>query len=340
LGESRVTQTDIQTNGGVANSDTGSPKKIRHRQWGGAAFGLLVSIVGLVAGRLGHLHPRFDVFSQFGVQFVAMALAFSCAMLFSRYKTLFGIAITAALLAAYGAWPHLVSSSLQSPPYQMVPDEKLLRLAHFNTYKNNDDFAAIAAEVLRLDADVVNLVEMSTAKKQAVLPLLKGKYPYIYDCKGGRYCDMAIASIYPIIEADGEGEWVGAPCIRVTLGGDMAGVTVVGVHTTRFPFSRAQLTQVRELVKKLETYPGELVVMGDFNATPFSRVTTTLEQGANLTRLTELPTWPSYAQLPQLAIDHIFASKAYRVVGNEQIGHSVGSDHFPILMTLAVKLAP
>lgn len=334
-----MAQTDSQTHG-VDKTDTGKPRKPRHRQWGGAAFWLMVSVGGLVAGRLGHLHPRFDVFSQFGVQFIAMALAFCCALLFSRYKTLFGMAITFALLAAYGAWPHLVSSQLQSPPYTMVAGEKLLRLAHFNTFKNNEDYAAIAAEVLRLDADVVSLVEMSTAKKMAVLPLLNAKYPYIYDCKGGRYCDMAIASIYPIIEADGEGEWIGAPYIRATLGGDMAGVTIIGVHTTRFPFSRAQLKQVRELVKKLETYTGEMVVMGDFNATPFSRVTTTLEQGTNLKRLTELPTWPSYVQLPQLAIDHIFASKAFRVVGNEQIGQSVGSDHFPILMTLAVKLAP
>ncbi len=335
-----MTQTDSQTNGGVDAPNSGKPKKLRHRQWGGAGLGLLVSVGGLIAGRLGHLHPRFDIFTQFGAQFIAMALAFSFAMLFSRYKALFGIALTAALLAAYGAWPHLVSSPLQSPPYQIVAGEKLLRIAHFNTYKNNNDYAAIAAEILRLDADVVSLVEMSTAKKQAVLALLKAKYPHINDCKGGRYCDMAIASIYPIIEADGEGQWIGAPYIRATLGGDMAGVTIVGVHTTRFPFSRAQLTQVRELVKKLETYTGEMVVMGDFNATPFSRITTTLEQGANLKQLTELPTWPSYAQLPQLAIDHVFASKAFRVVGNEQIGHSVGSDHFPILMTLAVKLSP
>ena len=82
------------------------------------------------------------------------------------------------------------------------------------------------------------------------------------------------------------------------------------------------------------------LMMGDFNTTPFSRLPGMIEDGLGLRRVTHLPTWPANAGLPQLAIDHIFASKAFRVVGNEQIGQSVGSDHFPILMTLAVKLAP
>ena len=317
-----------------------TPKIPRHRQWGGVGFWLLVSIGGLVAGRLGHLYPRFDVFAQLAVQFIAMAVAFTIASLFSRYKALIGMALTVALLAAYGAWPHLVSAHLQQGPYQIVAGEKLLRLVHFNSYKNNYDYDAIANEVLRLDADVVDMVEMDPKKMRAVLPKLKAKYPFIYDCDAGRICDMAIASKFPITRSDGMGEWIGAPYIRVTLGGEMAGVTVMAVHTTRFPYSRYQLRQVRELVKILDTNSGDLLVLGDFNATPFSRVTATLEQGANLTRLTELPTWPTYVQLPQLAIDHIFASKAFRVVGNQQIGESVGSDHYPILLTLALKRTP
>jgi endonuclease/exonuclease/phosphatase (EEP) superfamily protein YafD len=319
---------------------SGKPKTFRHRQWGGASFWLLFAIGGLVAGRLGQLYPRFDVFSQFSAQFIAMAIGFSCAMLFSRYKTFVGTAITAALLAAYGAWPHLVSTPLQQGPYQMVTGETLLRVAHFNTYKNNSDTKAITAEILRLNADVIDLVEMSTEKKLAILPGLKAKYPYQYDCSEIFDCDMAILSIYPMVAVSSRGEWVGAPYLRVTLGGAMAGVTVTGVHTTRFPYSRSQLTQVRELVKTLEWGPDNQVVMGDFNSTPFSRVVSTLEQGANVKRLTELPSWPTYWQLPQLAIDHVFASQKFRVVSNQQIGEAAGSDHYPILLTLALKRDP
>jgi endonuclease/exonuclease/phosphatase (EEP) superfamily protein YafD len=313
------------------------PRKPRHKQWGGAGFGLLAGIAGLVAGRLGHLYPQFDVFAQFGAQFVAMVIGFTVAIFMARFKTLIGMVLTLALLVAYGAWPHAVSANLNKGPFITSAGDQLLRVAHFNTYKNNLDFQAIANEVLRLDADVVSLVEMSRVKKQAILPLLKASYPHAYACEGVDHCDMAIVSKFPILSAEGKGHWLGAPYARVTLGGAMAGVTVYGLHTTRFPHSRYQLEQVQHMVKVFEQTPGNLVVMGDFNATPFSRVTRVLVENGNLSRITELPTWPANLELPQLSIDHIFISKNFRVAGNQQIGNAAGSDHYPILATLAFK---
>jgi endonuclease/exonuclease/phosphatase (EEP) superfamily protein YafD len=315
-------------------------KKPRHRQLGAATLGLLIAVGGLVAGRLGQLYPHFDVFAQFGMQFVMMATAFTVAAVIPRFKAMIGMALLVALMAGYSAWPHVVSKTLQPGPFQLAAGETPLRVAHFNTFKNNTDHQAIADEVLRLDADVVSLVEMSRVKKNAVLPLLQVKYPFIYDCAGVDFCDIAIVSKHTILDSDGQAHWVGPPYARVTLGGAMEGITVLAVHTTRFPHSRWQLRQVQALVKHLETYPGERIVMGDFNATPFSRVLATLQQGAKLERITTLPTWPAQIQMPQLAIDHIFVSEGLRVVGKQQIGDNVGSDHYPIVATLARKAAP
>jgi endonuclease/exonuclease/phosphatase (EEP) superfamily protein YafD len=318
-------------------NDNVKPTKLKHRQWGTATFGLLAGIAGLVAGRLGHLYPHFDVFAQFGAQFIMGTLAFAFGMMFTRFKTTIGIATTLALLAAYGAWPHLTSASLTNGPFILQTGEKQLRIAHFNTWAENTNYKAIADEILRLNADVVSLVEMDQKKKDTIIPALKAVYPNVFDCTGQIYCELVIISKYPLQQAEGNGHWVGAPYAKATLGGEMSGVTFVAVHTTRFPFSRAQLTQVRELVRKLESVSGDLVVMGDFNATPFSRVNSTFSEGANLARLTELPTWPAQLEIPQLAIDHAFASSNFRVIGNQQIGNAAGSDHYPIVLTLARK---
>ncbi len=326
-----VTQSDVDT------TPTTKVNKPRHRQWGGAFLGLLLGVGGLAAGRLGHLYPHFDVFSQFGLQFVAISISFSLAVFFPRYKGLVGSVLTVTILAVYGAWPHMVSSQLQAT-YAEIAGERNLRVAHFNTFKNNDDYDAIVGEVLRLDADVVTLIEMNKAKKQAVLFKLSKTYPYSYSCAPGKFCDQAIVSKIPFEAVDGKEIWTGPPYIMVRLGGKFSGVSVYGVHTTRFPHSRAQLTQIRAFTKLIENVPGERIVMGDFNATPFSRVLATLEQGADLDRTTELPTWPAQWQFPQLAIDHIFISKGFRVVGNQQIGNNAGSDHFPILETLALRV--
>lgn len=320
-------------------NDNVKKPKLKHRQWGTATLGLLFGLGGLIAGRLGHLYPHFDVFSQFGAQFIMGTLAFAFGMLFTRYKTTIGLATTVALLAIYGAWPHLVSTPLSNGPFIMQAGEKQLRIAHFNTWAENDDYAAIANEVLRLNADVVSLVEMDAKKKQAIIPALKTSHPYSFDCSASAFCELTIVSKYPILESEGNGLWIGPPYAQVSLGGEMTGVTFLSVHTTRFPRSRSQLKQVRELARKLESVSGDLIVMGDFNATPFSRVNSTFAESANLSRLTELPTWPTRIDLPQLAIDHAFASENFRVIGNQQIGNSAGSDHYPIVLTLARKVS-
>jgi endonuclease/exonuclease/phosphatase (EEP) superfamily protein YafD len=312
-------------------------KKPKHRQWSGAVLGLIFGMGGLVAGRLGHLYPHFDVFAQFGLQFLVVTISFVFALFFSKYKALVGIVFTIGLLALYSAWPHMVSSELQSKDFQLSAGETALRVGHFNTYKNNVNFDAITNEIIRLDADVVSLVEMSDRKKRDMLPKLLATYPYQMDCKQTANCQLAIISKYPIMQTEGKGLWVGPPYVMVKLGGAFSGVSVYAVHTTRFPFSRAQLKQVTELAKLLGNDPGQKVVMGDFNSTIFSRVLSTLENGAAMQRITDMPTWPAQIQMPQLAIDHILISEGFRVVGNQQIGRSVGSDHFPILATVALR---
>jgi endonuclease/exonuclease/phosphatase (EEP) superfamily protein YafD len=313
------------------------PLRLRHRQWSGVVVGLLIGIGGLTAGRLGHLYPHFDVFSQFGLQFLAICLAFICAVFFSRFKTLVGIVFTIALLALYSAWPHMVSSELQDRIFKIATGEQQLRIAHFNTYKNNLDYEAIAAEILRLDADVVGLLEMSNAKKNAILPKLLEKYPYQSDCLQKQHCDQAIVSKIPFGITAAQSLWDGPPYVMIKLGSNFSEVSIYSVHTTRFPHSRAQLKQINGLIKLLGNDPGQKIVMGDFNATVFSRVLSTLEKGAALQRITDLPTWPATYQMPQLAIDHIFISEGFRVVGNQQIGMSVGSDHYPIIATVALR---
>jgi endonuclease/exonuclease/phosphatase (EEP) superfamily protein YafD len=313
------------------------PPKLRHRQWGGVVIGLLVGIGGLTAGRLGHLYPHFDVFSQFGLQFLAICLAFICAVFFTRFKTLIGIVFTLALLALYSAWPHIVSSDLQGRTFNLAAGEKQLRIAHFNTYKNNLDYDAITTEVLRLDADVVGLLEMSNAKKNAILPKLLEKYPYQSNCLQEQHCNQAIVSKIPFGITAAQSLWEGPPYVMIKLGSNFSEVSIYSVHTTRFPHSRAQLKQINGLINLLADDPGQKIVMGDFNATLFSRVLSALEKGASLQRITDLPKWPATFQTPQLAIDHIFISEGFRVVGNQQIGMSVGSDHFPIIATLALR---
>ena len=315
------------------NADFATPTRRKHRQWGGAFLGLLFGMAGLTLGRLGQLYPAFDVFAQFSAQLIFVVFAFAFATFMPKYKALIGIVLFIMMCVAYGAWPIYFSGDVTKGPFPMAAGERAIRVAHFNTYIRNTDLAATAREIERLDADVVTLVEFDGSKRPVLQNLLRS-YPFQYICDDVPYCHLAIVSKHPILAVSAKGLWDGPAFINAKLGGAMQGLTVYGVHTTRFPRSRAQLRQIRAMVRHLEGQTGDMIVMGDFNATPFSRITTTLEQGAGLSRVTHMPTWPSTYGLPQLAIDHVFVSPNIRVLADQQVGNPSGSDHFPIVMTL------
>ena len=315
------------------NSDLPSPKRRQHRQWGGAFLGLLFGMGGLALGRLGQLYPAFDVFAQFSVQFIFVVFAFSFATFMPKYKALIGVVLFVMMSVAYGAWPIYVSGDVTKGPFPMASGERAIKVAHYNTFVWNNDLAAVTKEIERLDADVVTLIEFDSSKRPVLQSLLRS-YPFQYFCDDVPYCHLAIVSKHPILAVSAKGLWEGPAFISAQLGGAMQGLTVYGVHTTRFPRSRAQLKQIRAMVRYLESQSGDMIVMGDFNATPFSRITATLEQGTGLSRVTHMPTWPATYGLPLLAIDHVFVSSKIRVLADQQIGNPAGSDHFPIVMTL------
>jgi len=301
-------------------------------------LGIAVGVTGLVLSRAGHLWISFDVFTQLTLHFVIIAAAFTVGFLMRRGRRLVSLLLLLAGVVALGAWPHIAS---RSPHVLAEPQagERALRVASFNTLWVNEDAARVRAEIERIDADIVTLIEMSPAKR-GMLAQLRSRYPYQADCFGADYCSLAILSKLPIAESEGRGAWEGPPFIHARLGPEAGGLSVIGVHTIRFPHSRAQFRQAEAIGAFIEALPGHKLVMGDFNATPFSRIPQVVEVRGNLRRITYLPSWPANFGLPQIAIDHIFLSPSVRLLERAVIGEAAGSDHFPVTARIGVPLTP
>jgi endonuclease/exonuclease/phosphatase (EEP) superfamily protein YafD len=311
-------------------------KRKRPKGYLGCILGLSIGIAGLAAARLGHLWVGFDVFSQFTPQFMFLVLAFCLGLLMPRGKVLTAAVLLVAMFAGYSMWPYYVSSN-PSILNTIKEGERELRVASYNTWLDNDNIDEIKAEIVRIDADVIVLIELGP-NKRVLFDKLISQYPYQAKCSDPTHCNFGILSKYPLTKIGDRMIWAGPPYIRVSLGPEFGGLSIYGVHTTRFPHSRAQFAQIQALVDELGAVTGRYVVMGDFNATPYSRVTQTLASQGNLQLLTRLPTWPARTGLPQISIDHIFASSGIRQLEGQRIGNSAGSDHFPIYMKLAVPL--
>jgi endonuclease/exonuclease/phosphatase (EEP) superfamily protein YafD len=319
---------------GPANQDKAlhNAKKRQHRDWSGATLGLALGVFGLILARLGHLWIGFDVFAQFSMQFIFLGFSMAMGLVFPRYKGLAGSVLFVVMISAYSLWPHY---NRGTTVVTAAAGEQVLRVASFNTYYDNHDTNGITTEILALDADVIALIEFGR-EKQATLDALRRIYPYQTECFSLPNCDQAIISKLPLANEQARSNWAGPDYVRATLGPQYGSVTIMAIHTTRFPHSRAQLKQIRALIGYGENIPGRMIMMGDFNATPFSRITQTLSENLGLKRLTNLPTWPATYGFAQLAIDHIFVSQDIRALDSQRIGNNVGSDHFPIAITLAV----
>lgn len=308
----------------------------RHRWIGraGCLLGIAAGAFGLLLARMSHLWVAFDVFAQFTVQFALLAAAFTVGFFLPRAKVALSLALFVALLAAYGGWPLMMQDNLLSARANPATAGSL-KVLTFNTWLGNSSPDDVEAEIRRVDADVVALVEFSP-RKQHLLSSLRSLYPHQAKCEGANHCAFAILSKYPLVSSSMQMLWEGPPYMHAVLGGELAGLNVFAVHTTRFPHSRAQFRQMKALSALLQQTPGPKLVMGDFNATPYSRMTGLLEQEADLTRFTSLPSWPAFIGIPQVAIDHVFASQGITAIEPPQLGHPAGSDHFPIHMRLSV----
>ena len=321
-----------------ATAGGGQPPKLKRKAGGRleCELGLVLGALGLAASRLGQLWIAFDVFSQFTLQFAVVALGFLAGRVMRRARLLVAFVCIVLGFVGIGAWP-IVASDHPRALDVAAEGGRALTVASFNTFYDNPNTAAVQAEIERLDADIITLIELGP-NTRGLLTALEGRYPYHADCFATDYCNMAVLSKLPIASSEARVGWDGPPTLIATLGPEAGDLMVFGVHTIRFPHAKTQFRQVNALAQFISTIPNRKLVMGDFNATPFSRITSAIVAQTGLQRLTNLPTWPARLQLPQVAIDHIFVSPGVRQLETEKIGNPAGSDHFPITLKLAVPL--
>ncbi len=317
------TETEVQA---------ASDKRKRHREWSGAVGFLVLGLAGLFAGKLGLLWPRFDIFAQFTIQFAIFVIAGAVGLFSPRLKGVAAGLVAVVLLFGYGLWP---SFNVQTTESSLASGEKRLKVAQFNLGGKRSDTQAIVDSLHALNADVVTMVEV-LSNREDVLARLKPDYPFQANCFENLGCDMAVVSKIPLLNNQVIYAGQTVPLLKVSLGAAYGGLVIAATHTTRFPHVTEQFGQFRAIGQTLEVDAGPLVLMGDFNATPQSRLLRGLADRLGVSIVTYLPSWPATYGLPQFAIDHVMISASIRALSAETVGQNAGSDHVPVSVVLAV----
>jgi len=306
----------------------------------------------LILGQLGRMSPSLDVFSHLSSHYVAMGISALAALWFGRHHfVVLGLGAVFTILghSALSLAPDLPSSSVgkavsqnlltlkafANAPVPAPGKNRALKIVSLNSWHSNRSPEKIVSYLRKVKADVVILIEFGPSKLK-LLPKLAQDYPYSVQCAGRWYCSMVLLSRLPLKAARVTSPTNLRPAFvwaRVRMPGrEGREITVIGTHIYR-PSTRPRLhvSHLNELAKFVNGLKGPYILAGDFNATPWSQSYRSFMRKTKLTAPGPmLPSWPAWPlPLPQVAIDHLFASKSLSIVGRG-VGPNVGSDHLPI----------
>jgi endonuclease/exonuclease/phosphatase (EEP) superfamily protein YafD len=308
----------------------------RHIEFALCLAGLLVGLAGLAAGRFADVHIELDIVNHFIPHLLIGSGACLLGIAMPRAKLATAIVATLIGVTGIGLWPHYVSRN-GPPAIEAAEGERIIRVMAFNTRYQSLEWRPVYEEVLRQDPDIVALLEIGRAKLPA-LEMLEAVYPHQAGCLDKAYCEIVVLSKFPIASSDSRSRWRGPAYVRVTYGPELGELIVVAAHTTRPPFFDRQLEQMRALGDMVAAAGESRIALGDFNATPYSRMLQTFIARSELELTSDLPTWPADVGLPQIAIDHIFVSPDLRVADPLRIGSAARSDHYPVIADIAIPV--
>lgn len=295
----------------------------------------MVTIVFSIVTSVSIDHPAVQLFTHFRVQYLAVAVLLAAALAVLRSPGYSALMVATALLNAAFVLPWYAGGTT-------VTDESSLKVLHANILSGNREHARFLELVSEESPDLVVVQEVS-AEWASALEALQSDYPYrIVEPRAGNF-GIALLSRIPLVSSSViESPPLSHPTVVARLSVADQLMTVVTTHPT-IPVSRtlfdsrnAQLASVAELIRRTT---GPVMLVGDLNASQWDLYYRKLESDTGLVNARRgfgiRPTWPTYLPFAMIPIDHVLVSDEIRVV-DIRTGPRVGSDHLPLIVTIAL----
>lgn len=298
---------------------------------------LALTVAGALAGTcasLAHLAWWLELFSHFRLQYALLLAACGVGLAVLRRPA---IGLAALALAAVNALPLL--HYFAPAPRPAGPGPQLTAIVA-NVWSRNDDYDAVLGYVAGRGPDVAIFLE-ATPAWGAALAGLRDALPY--QAHAG---EVFIAARRPLsglrILPLGDRDSI-AVVFAYEAGGTP--VTVIGAHAS-WPLGAAiaasRNRELADLAAIARAAPGPVLLLGDLNATAFSPAFDALRAASGLhdcaTGKGLYPSWPAWFPPLWIQIDHCLAGPGLAVTGLAT-GPYVGSDHFPLEVTVRVGAA-
>ena len=283
----------------------------------------------------GRMAPPLDIFAHFAPIYGLVALASGLIAFVAgppRRGAIVGLATIGVVASAV-----LIAPELRPRPAPMAPAgaPNRIKVIQFNADRANADIGRVADWLIAQDADIVTITEARHDLRD--LLVARGGWK-----TAGAHGHLIIFTREPYFRMDRPerpGGW-NTTFVNASYANPTGPIEAVTAHL-RWPTEGIAAQQVGELRQVVERLPRRrMVVTGDFNATPWSAEVRRLDRSLGLIRRDRaLATWPAQVfgrrwPLPFLPIDHVYAGREWATVKVER-GPWLGSDHYPLVVTLA-----
>jgi endonuclease/exonuclease/phosphatase (EEP) superfamily protein YafD len=299
----------------------------------------LVAIVGALTllGFFDRFTPYLELATFLRLQY---ALLLGAAALAAILLRLFPVALTALVLAGLNV---LVIAPGGTGPGLAEPDAPRLRLLVLNVEHGSNEYRSVARLIAETDPDVVGLTELTPAWATGLETALERFPSRRLEPDGGAY-GIGLYSKLPFAAAGLERFPAdGPPSVVATLalGGEPVDVVLTHVHT---PFAGSlHARHLRALAEVRDRLGDSVAVCGDFNAVPWSQPLRRLTSATGLRSIHDSyglgGTWPTAMPFLRVPIDNCLVSEGL-IVLDRHLGPDVGSDHFPLIVDLALAPSP
>ena len=301
---------------------------------------LLLTLAGLAAagavlGNLGRFSPALDLFSHFAPLFGLMAAlaGVHSALLGMRFQRPTLVAAALGVVASV----LLVAPEYLRPTGPQAPADAAdqIKVIQINALRTNGDIRRVTDWLIAQDADVIAISEARHDLRDAIIRRTGWK-------TAGAHGHLMIFTRERYLRMDRPRPPAGSDLtfVNATYASRSGPMEVVTVHFDwpNRPVFAAQPPALESVIGRM---PRErMILAGDFNAAAWSQVIRRLDGSLGLIRRDRgVPTFPAQVfgrpwPLPFLSIDHVYAGPGWKTVRVER-GPWLGSDHYPLIVTLA-----
>lgn len=297
------------------------------------AFASLVT-VGLCATVVAAIVPMWplELFVHFRAQFVVLGLLASAGAFALHLRGYFDAAAIATLV-------HLCSLLPAAPTATGPASGTPIRVLVLNVLTKSSSFDAVARLIVDTRPDIIGLVEADQRWLDALAPSLTD---YTGRIEAPRIDNFGLA-LYARGPVTGGTELLNSirPSIVAEIAVGTASLSVILTHPlppVSASASAALFTELDTIAARARTMP-HVLVMGDFNTTPWSRPFRRMLAISGLCDSRDgfglQPTFPSSPWPLRIPIDHLLHACTIGVTGR-RVERDVGSDHLPVVVDLVV----